>query len=61
MFFEETVSFSHYIYLVLAPFFKELIEEKKVHSCFMQGQAMAHTASFSIAALAEVSWQVVNN
>ena len=55
MFFEETVSSSHYIYLVLAPFFKELIEEKKIHSCFMQGRAMAHTASFSIAVLAEVS------
>jgi hypothetical protein len=27
----------------------------------MQGRAMAHTASFSIAVLAEVSWQVVNN
>jgi len=54
MVFRQTVSSSCCVWFILTHFFRELTEEEKIHSYFMQNGATAHTVNFSLAALEEV-------
>jgi len=54
MVFRQIVNASCCVWFILTQIFRELIEEEKIHSCFMQNGATAHTANFSLAALEEV-------
>jgi hypothetical protein len=53
MSFEETINSGCYIWLILTPFFRELTEEK-MYGYFMQDNATAHTADFSMTVLEQV-------
>jgi len=54
MVFRQTVIASCCVWFILTQFFRELTEEEKIHSYFMQNGATAHTINLSLAALEEV-------
>jgi len=54
MVFGQTVSGSCCVWFILTQFFREITEEEKIHSYFMQNGATAHTINLSLAALEEV-------
>jgi hypothetical protein len=54
VFFNETINFERYVWVILGQFFSELTEEERLYHWFQQDSATGHTACMSMQALSDV-------
>jgi hypothetical protein len=54
LFYNETINYERYVWVILRQFFPELTEEERLYGCFHQNSATAHTACISTQALSNV-------